>query len=148
MSSSTTRRSHPEGPRFQQRAEGSRRSVSTLACVDSPLRQSPFLQQAVEEACARDPSLRLKYGSGRDDAVCRSDRTRRAFARWTNTYALHVLEDSSSAHAATYAHRDHAVASIAPFQLPNHRRCQLGAGAAQRMPQGDRSAIRIYLFRI
>ena len=62
-------------------------------------------------------------------------------AACTGMLNLHSLKDASRAHPAADAHRDHAVAGLAPLHLVEQRRRQLGAGAAERMAERDRAAV-------
>ena len=61
---------------------------------------------------------------------------------------LQVFENAGRAHAAADAHRDHAVARVAALQFAQQGGRELGAGAAQRMPQRDRAAVDVDLRRI
>src|SRR5215472_4187179 len=54
-----------------------------------------------------------------------------------------AFEDAGGAHAATYAHGDHAVASFLAFHFAQNRGGELGAGAAERMAEGDGAAVDI-----
>src|SRR3954468_6810047 len=54
---------------------------------------------------------------------------------------LHAFENSSGAHAATYAHGHEAVTSLPAAYLVEKRRCQLGTGAAEGVAKRNGSAI-------
>src|SRR6266568_4427220 len=70
----------------------------------------------------------------------------RANANWQ--FALQSLKYSRSPHAATDAHRHHAITTIASFQFAQNRRGQLRSSAPKRMTKRDRAAIHIDLVRI
>src|ERR1039458_4452926 len=61
---------------------------------------------------------------------------------------LQVLKDARRAHATADAHRHHAVASVAALEFAEDACGQLGAGASQRMPQRDGSAVDVDALRI
>src|SRR4029077_12325548 len=54
------------------------------------------------------------------------------------------LENSGCAHSSTDAHRDHAVARVAPLEFAQDGRCKLGPGATERVAERERAAIWIY----
>src|SRR4051812_3289343 len=60
----------------------------------------------------------------------------------------YTLKNPRRAHPAADAHRDHAVASVAPFELAEDGRRQLRAGAAERVSESYRAAVDIDLFRV
>src|SRR5688572_9361439 len=58
------------------------------------------------------------------------------------------LEYPCGAHAAADAHRDHAVAAAAPFQLAQDGRRQLRPRAAQRVAERDGAAVDVDAFGV
>src|SRR5205085_5067915 len=58
-----------------------------------------------------------------------------------STALLQSFEDAGRSLAASHAHRDHSVAGATSLHFAKDRRCELGAGASQRMPQRDRAAV-------
>ena len=63
-------------------------------------------------------------------------------------FLLQILENTGRAHASADAHGDHAVAGLAAPQFADDARGELGAGASQRMTEGDRSAVRVNECRV
>src|SRR5215510_15808323 len=58
---------------------------------------------------------------------------------------LEEFEDPCSAHAASNAHRHHAVARISSSHLVQQRCGELCSGAPKRMTERDRSAVYVQL---
>src|SRR5437773_3659284 len=73
---------------------------------------------------------------------------KRANSPQSKSESLQVLKNPRRAHAAAHAHGDHAVAGPAPLHFPEQRGGQLGAGAAERMTEGNRAAVDVGLFLI
>src|SRR5437016_861664 len=63
-------------------------------------------------------------------------------------FLLQILENPRCPHAPAHAHGHQPVLAIAPLQLADNTRRELGAGAAQRMSQRDRPAVGIHPRRI
>src|SRR5579863_4951736 len=61
---------------------------------------------------------------------------------------IQVFENSRRAHPTAHAHCDHAITSVATPEFADNRRRQLRPGAAERMSESDRSAVRIHFLRI
>eukprot|EP00411_Alexandrium_monilatum_P019117 CAMPEP_0175246494 /NCGR_PEP_ID=MMETSP0093-20121207/33132_1 /TAXON_ID=311494 /ORGANISM="Alexandrium monilatum, Strain CCMP3105" /LENGTH=82 /DNA_ID=CAMNT_0016540641 /DNA_START=8 /DNA_END=253 /DNA_ORIENTATION=+ len=59
--------------------------------------------------------------------------------------SLLALDDASSAHARANAHGDHAELALRALQLWQQRGDLPGAGATQRVAQGDRAALGVDL---
>src|SRR5262249_36843132 len=59
-----------------------------------------------------------------------------------------LFEDPRRALSATDAHGDHAVARLPAAHFAKDGRCQLRAGASERMAEGDGAAIHIQNFQI
>jgi len=57
---------------------------------------------------------------------------------------LYAFKDSRGAHAAADTHRHHAVARVAALEFAHKRGREFCAGAAERVSQRNRAAIRIY----
>src|SRR5258708_34889822 len=58
------------------------------------------------------------------------------------------LKYSRGAHAAADAHRHHAVAALAAFQLAQNRSSQLRTRATERMTQTDRAALYVHFVQV
>ena len=65
------------------------------------------------------------------------------YIRWISVVQLsiQILEDAGSAHAAADAHADHAKLDVPALHLVDELGGQLGAGAAEGVPQGDGAAV-------
>src|SRR5688572_10602616 len=64
------------------------------------------------------------------------------------TASREALEDAGRAHAAAHAHGDEPVAAIAAAKLGEDLGRELGAGAAERVPESDRAAVHVHPLRI
>ena len=58
---------------------------------------------------------------------------------------IHRLEDPGRAHASAYAHGDHAVLRFAAGHLAEEGGGELGSGAAERVAEGNGSAVDVEL---
>src|SRR5215212_7155959 len=66
----------------------------------------------------------------------------------STAYCLQSFKNSGGAHAAANAHRDHAVASAAAFELAQDGGGQLRARAAEGVAQGDGAAVDVDAFGV
>src|SRR5215467_10263259 len=73
---------------------------------------------------------------------------KRPCAWWLQWPWLHSLENSCGAHAAADAHRYQPVSRLPPPHLVQDRRCQLRAGAAERMAECNSAPVDIETIRI
>src|SRR6185312_1859916 len=72
----------------------------------------------------------------------------RDFKNFGLSHRSNSFENSCGAHAATDAHRDHAIAAVTPLELAQNAGSQLGSRTTQGMTQSDRAAIDVNLVRI
>src|ERR1051325_5400359 len=70
------------------------------------------------------------------------------YFRLSHSYLRHPLKNSRGAHAAAYAHGDHAIAAVTPFKLAQDTGGKLRAGATQRVAQCDRATVDVNFLRV
>ena len=61
---------------------------------------------------------------------------------------LQVLEDACCTHAATYAHRDHAIVCIAPLHFMHELDGEFRTSRPHRVAEGDSSSVDVELIHV
>src|SRR5205814_7774255 len=81
--------------------------------------------------------------SSRTNAATRLRSSTSSGERSKSMSALEILENRRGSLPAAHAHRDHAVARLAAPHFAEKLNGELGAGSAQRMPEGGRAAVHV-----
>ena len=98
----------------------------------------------VGEILRRENILRLALFGEEAAALCTLCHHRRSIVAIAIPSLVQTFENSRGAHAAAHAHGHHAVPRLAALHFLQQPGGQLGAGAAQRMPQRDGAAVDIH----
>src|SRR5262249_38955793 len=112
--------------------------LGCVACAQAPTGRREWPRCKAAKAAA--PEAYSLYVEGR--------RGLRQRSRWAVIAARHPLagfEEAGGALAAPDAHRDDAVARLAPLHLVGDGAHHARAGHAERVPDGDRAAVRVEL---